>query len=711
MEKMVKQRLMNFLETKNLIVNYQFGFQKSRSTLDPLTHLEYAIRDTIIWDKYLIVVFLDIEKAFDMVWTYGLLQELYDLGLRGNLPNFIKNFLSNRTIQVKIEAYISSKFNLENGLPQGSIISVALFLIAINKMFKNCTETDNRLFCDDGCFWSQHTDLDIAETKIQDTLNKLTKWSKETGLKFSTQKSVYCIFTHKNTKNLNLTLYNDRLPRSYKIKYLGMTLDHRLNWKAHIEHLKEKSQQRLAILRCVSKRKWGADRKTLRTLYLSLIQSPINYGSFLYGAAGGEDLKKLNRIQYAGIRIINGALRPTRTTMLEIEAHIQPLDLRRHFLGLSYLGRSARLEKSITSEIYANHYNFQFFDNINKPLPYIGIAQKIINDININLGEIAQLKPNYLYNPFKAHTNFYMHHSNKKNLLPEEAKSQFIQMLSQYDRYIPVFTDGSVKQQITSCAVVIKNRNYLYRLPNNTSIFTAELYAISMAIDKINLDQDQQYLICSDSLSSLQTLKSGLDNSLAHTIMEKLETTNKTIKFEYVPSHKEIPGNDKADMMAKLALNLNEINQIPLEYSDFKNTIKKHLNRKWQENWDQANSFPNRPSHLYPIKTVIKDWPSINKNTREQEIILARLRLGACMFNKKHIIDKQPHPECQLCHVELDVQHVLIECPEYNNQRIPIVEHLRKENLPLNLVSILNEEFPHNKIYQYLENINYISKI
>ena len=81
------------------------------------------------------------------------------------------------------------------------------------------------------------------------------------------------------------------------------------------------------------------------------------------------------------------------------------------------------------------------------------------------------------------------------------------------------------------------------------------------------------------------------------------------------------------------------------------------------------------------------------------------------MFNKKHIIDKQPHPECQLCHVELDVQHVLIECPQYNNQRIPIVEHLRKENLPLNLVSILNEEFPHNKIYQYLENINYISKI
>ena len=711
MEKMVKKRLMNFLETKNLIVNHQFGFQRGRSTLDPLTQLEYAIRDTILWDKYLIVVFLDIEKAFDMVWTHGLLQELHNLGLRGNLPTFIKNFLSNRTIQVKIETYLSSKFALENGLPQGSIISVALFLIAINKMFKDCTETNNKLFCDDGCFWSQHTDLNIAETKIQNTLDKLTQWSKETGLRFSTQKSVYCIFTHKNTRNLNLTLYNDNLPRSFKIKYLGMTLDHKLNWKSHIENLKEKSQQRLAILRCVSKRRWGADRKTLCTLYLSLIQSPINYGSFLYGAAAGDDLKKVNRIQYAGIRIINGALRPTRTTMLEIEAHIQPLDIRRHFLGLTYLGRSARLEKSITSTLYANHFNFQFFETMGKPLPWIGIAQKIINNTNINLGEIAKLKPKYLYNPYEGHIKFTMHYTNKKKLLPEEAKSKFIEMLSQYDRYIPVFTDGSVKQHITSCAVVIKNRNYLYRLPNYTSIFTAELFAISMAIDKINTEQEQCFLICSDSLSSLQTLKSGLDNSLAHIIMEKLETTTKTIKLEYVPSHKEIPGNDRADKMANLAQNLNEITQIPLEYNDFKAKIRKHLNKTWQEQWDQVNYFPYTPSHLYPIKPVIKDWPSINKNTREQEIILARLRLGACLFNKKHLFDKEPPPECHNCQARLDVHHILIECTQFNNERIPIIEHLRKVNLPHNLTSILSDDFPHDKLFQFLKNINYTSKI
>ena len=202
-------------------------------------------------------MFLDIEKAFDMVWAHGLLKELYNLGLRGNLPIFIQNFLKNRTIQVKINNYLSNKHNLENGFPQGSILSVILFLIAINKMFANCTETTNNLFCDDGGFWCQHSDINVAALNIQNTLDKLTEWSKENGLKFSTQKSTYIIFSTRKPTNINLTLYNTSLPKSNQIKYLGMTLDSKLNWKAHISQLKTKSYQRLSILRSVSKKKMG----------------------------------------------------------------------------------------------------------------------------------------------------------------------------------------------------------------------------------------------------------------------------------------------------------------------------------------------------------------------------------------------------------------------------------------------------------------------
>ena len=159
-----------------------------------------------------------------------------------------------------------------------------------------------------------------------------------------------------------------------------MNLDSKLTWEAHIEDLMDKSHQRLNILRIVSRKKWGEDRKTLRILYKALVQSPIDYASFLYGSASNAILDTVNKIQYKGIRIITGALRCTRKEALEVDAYILPLDVRRHFLGLSYLGRSARLERNITIYLYVNTFNYKFWEHRATcrgiALPWLGIAKK-----------------------------------------------------------------------------------------------------------------------------------------------------------------------------------------------------------------------------------------------------------------------------------------------------------------------------------------------
>ena len=49
------------------------------------------------WDSM-----LDIEKAYDTLWREGLLIKLYDLGVRGRMLNWIKDFLHKRTIEVRI---------------------------------------------------------------------------------------------------------------------------------------------------------------------------------------------------------------------------------------------------------------------------------------------------------------------------------------------------------------------------------------------------------------------------------------------------------------------------------------------------------------------------------------------------------------------------------------------------------------------------------
>ena len=107
--------------------------------------------------------------------------------------------------------------------------------------------------------------------------------------------------------------------------------------------------------------------------------------------------------------------------------------------------------------------------------------------------------------------------------------------------------DRSVRYDRSGCAVIIGNTSYQFRLPDNTNIFSAELLAISRAIDKINEIEGQQFLICSDSLSALQGIKGGTPNFLIHKILDQLDNCQKEICLEWVPSHLNLAVNNLAD--------------------------------------------------------------------------------------------------------------------------------------------------------------------
>ena len=96
MEKMINVRLVWFLEKKGLINPSQCGFRRMRSCTDVLIRLEASICEAFASKKHLISVFFDLEKAYDTAWRFGILRILHEIGLRGELPLFIKSFLSNK---------------------------------------------------------------------------------------------------------------------------------------------------------------------------------------------------------------------------------------------------------------------------------------------------------------------------------------------------------------------------------------------------------------------------------------------------------------------------------------------------------------------------------------------------------------------------------------------------------------------------------------
>ena len=82
----------------------------------------------------MVSVFFDLEKAYDTTWKYGIMKDLHDMDLRGRLPLFIKNLLSERKFRVRVGTSHSDFYDQEMGVLQGSILPVTLFIVKINSI-------------------------------------------------------------------------------------------------------------------------------------------------------------------------------------------------------------------------------------------------------------------------------------------------------------------------------------------------------------------------------------------------------------------------------------------------------------------------------------------------------------------------------------------------------------------------------------------------
>ena len=131
---MINTRLVWFLEKNHILTKYQSGFRKGQTTTDQLIRLESFIRDSFLKGNHVVSAFFHLEKAYDTVWKYGVTRDLHKIGLRGQMPMLIQNFLTNRVFRVCLESVYSNIYEQEMGVPQGSILSVTLFILKINRI-------------------------------------------------------------------------------------------------------------------------------------------------------------------------------------------------------------------------------------------------------------------------------------------------------------------------------------------------------------------------------------------------------------------------------------------------------------------------------------------------------------------------------------------------------------------------------------------------
>jgi len=117
---------------KNNILNR--SFRDRRRPLDHILRLHDTVHKALNNQRSVLAVFLDIEKAYDLVCRNVLLLKLLNVGINGNMFNFIRYFLTNRSFRIRVSSTLSTVKSLKNGIPQGSVLSPLLFSVMINDL-------------------------------------------------------------------------------------------------------------------------------------------------------------------------------------------------------------------------------------------------------------------------------------------------------------------------------------------------------------------------------------------------------------------------------------------------------------------------------------------------------------------------------------------------------------------------------------------------
>lgn len=665
MEKIVARRLDFFLESNEVLSHRQFGFRKRRSVIDNLVAIESDVREALQRKNEVVMISFDIQKAYDTISKEHILTQVRNLGLEGEIVNFIKDFLCERRFKVKFGAEMSSWKYPTKGVPQGSGLSVILFNMAMNTIDKFIKDTNFYLYADDLVILfeiDKPTDIDI----IHSTLQNLESWSKTSGLVFSSAKTNFIIFSNKNKSKLevnDLKIHGEEIEEVKVTRVLGILFDQKLTFHQHIDNLIKNTKTDINLLKWLAGGKFNLHRDTLMTVLNAKLRSRIEFGAHVFNNIGKVKKDKLQCIYNNGLRSCLRAFRTSPVISLRSEAGELELEKRREIIicrkATQILAQfNHPLTSKLTNELERSYE--EDIEEMRKP-SFVQIAVKLLNKLKVS--NIVQTKNNFVLPFWKPKNIFFfsfLHDANRNDLPNETWRMKSNEVINKYrsNAYEILYTDGSLSENRTAWAVTSETETLEgNRLSNISSVMSAEIVAIVRAV-QIAKDH-QKIAIFTDSLSCIQALrKRDPKNNRVRWALESIESNcnNNRVDIIWIPSHKGIKGNELADKAAK-NFSKKPIRTAKQHEDDIKKRIKSWIMEEEEKKW---NAITNNHLKKYKLK-FNKEFMPKNLNRMEMKV-WTRLRLGHTKYTHEHIFHNLYSKKCSCGNFEIDVKHILFEC-------------------------------------------------
>ena len=748
-----------------------FGFLRERGTQDGLASLSQQA-SSIIYKKQghirrhtnkCVAVFVDLEKAFELANRNVILAALAKLGVKGKLLRWIQNYLTDRQGFVTLDGFESSTLPFENGTPQGSIISPALFNILINELLNADWPPGVEVY-------SYADDIVIVcrspewASLIPKALNTLSIACEELGLKINAKKNKAMFFSPQGREKPNCPLYvgleEDRrlIEWTSEFKYLGVIYSNDLSLNKHVLNNIKKARRKINLLKAMACSEYGCDTNTLVRYVSSCILPVLEYGLLVLTCG---KLNKVVATQYESIipralKIAYGLPYNTRNEAVLLESGLKPLSFRAEQAAMTYYAKIAtksdahplktelvqaqnsvdtyhrrhgchKLEASNNNRVlkgqldldkslqpWAQRIYILFFNN--------PVLHKMLLTPKIDIDYAPPVD-----RPYRHHTTFLIGNLPKaKKDLNDEEKAALVKKYHDFHKRevssapISFYTDASVDpnshKAAFACVTYRLGKEYtpwniLQRIRDYSGSMTTELYAMAAAValvkcaaqgDLFAHSPNKKFFIGTDSLSGIQALQNTTNPDNRFCIL-RIHQLLEELEADYNISGTFFwcPSHIGIEGNERAdALAGKALTRSKIDVSELPNSLlKSNIKSYIDYTWKNVATI----STFYSCVNEKKKKFTFPKAKRRLQVELSWLRhdrYKLCPYRCSNI--------CSICEAPFDTSHYLLTCPGTSPKFIFLKEILSNDEFDLpeeTQAGLILAGIPHSKYQEFFEAI------